>query len=222
MVAAMQEGSLSGLGRAGVQQGFSSGRDAETVQSQANTAGVGRAEKLSLGKSSMEPEVAEFAATSFGLPLPDTAATGVEQMPVEAVDDKSLQSGRAVPPSQWGNRPRIGRSDPTNHASPDQQKLHTAPQVEPSAAENARFGALIQDLLQSSNPAACDLVGETAGTGPLTEPRAAKEPRPQIGRRINPASRAERGGVRDLRQSGRSEVKPGMTSREQIEAVTDK
>ena len=94
-----------------VQRGLLPERDAEAIQSQAKTAGVGFVEQLILGKKLKETEIAEFAATTFGLPLLDLAAIDAEQMPLKSVDDKFLQSRRAVPLFSTRQQLYVGISD---------------------------------------------------------------------------------------------------------------
>ena len=46
--------------------------EAEAIQAQANSAGVGFVEQLVVGKKLSEYQVAEFASETFGLPLLDS------------------------------------------------------------------------------------------------------------------------------------------------------
>jgi type IV pilus assembly protein PilB len=176
MVAATLEGTLSGLGRAMVQRGLLPERDAEAIQSQAKTAGVGFVEQLILGKKLKEIEIAEFAATTFGLPLLDLAALDAGQMPVKTVDDKFLQSRRALPLFQRGNKLYVGMSDPTNRAVLDELKFQTGLQIEPIVVEDVKLGTLIQKLLKANDTSLQDLVGEDVGADLLAEAAPEEEP----------------------------------------------
>ncbi|HKQ25336.1 MAG TPA: type IV-A pilus assembly ATPase PilB [Burkholderiales bacterium] len=169
MVAATLEGMVSGLGRAMVQRGLLSERDAEAIQSQAKTARVGFVEQLILGKKFKEPEIAEFAATTFGLPLLDLTAMDAAQMPLKAVDGKFLQNRRAVPLFQRGNKLYVGISDPTNRAVLDELKFQTGLQIEPIVVEDAKLGTFIQKLLKGSDTSLQDLVGEDVGADLLAD-----------------------------------------------------
>ena len=177
MVAATLEGTLSGLGRAMVQRGLLPERDAEAIQSQAKTARVGFVEQLILGKKLKETEIAEFAATTFGLPLLDLAAIDAAQMPLKVVDDKFLQNRRAVPLFQRGNKLYVGISDPTNRAVLDELKFQTGLQIEPIVVEDVKLGTLIQKFLKASDTSLQDLVGEDVGADLLSE-IAPEEPPP--------------------------------------------
>ena len=176
MVAATLEGTLSGLGRAMAQRGLLPERDAEAIQSQAKTAGIGFVEQLILGKKLKEAEIAEFAATTFGLPLLDLAAIDAGQMPLKSVDEKFLQSRRAVPLFQRGNKLYVGISDPTNRAVLDELKFQTGLQIEPIVVEYVKLGTLIQKLLKANDTSLQDLVGEDVGADLLSEIAPEEEP----------------------------------------------
>jgi type IV pilus assembly protein PilB len=187
MVAVTLEGSLSGLGRAMVQRGLLPERDAEAIQAQANAASISFVEQLIQSKKFKESEIAEFAATTFGLPLLDIAAIDLEQMPVKAVDDKFLQSRRAIPLFQRGNRLYVGLSDPTNRAVLDELKFHTGLQIEPVVVEDIKLATLIQKLVQANDTTLRDLVGDDVGASLLAEAMPAEEPQSDVGNEIDDA-----------------------------------
>ncbi len=187
MVAATLEGTLSGLGRAMVQRGLLLERDAEAIQSQAKIAGIRFVEQLILGKKLKETEIAEFAATTFGLPLLDIAAIDAEQMPLKAVDDKFLQSRRAVPVFQRGNKLYVGMSDPTNRAVLDELKFQTGLQIEPVVVEDVKLGTLIQKLLKAGDTSLQDLVGGDVGADLLAETTPEEEPAPDAANDVDDA-----------------------------------
>jgi type II secretory ATPase GspE/PulE/Tfp pilus assembly ATPase PilB-like protein len=87
MVAATQEGTLSGLGRVMTQWGPLPERDAEAIQSRAKAAGTGFVEQLILGKKLKETAIKEFAATTLCLTLLDLAALDAEQARRECIRD---------------------------------------------------------------------------------------------------------------------------------------
>jgi type IV pilus assembly protein PilB len=187
MVAATLEGTLSGLGRAMVQRGLLLERDAEAIQSQAKIAGIRFVEQLILGKKLKETEIAEFAATTFGLPLLDIGAIDAEQMPLKAVDDKFLQSRRAVPVFQRGNKLYVGMSDPTNRAVLDELKFQTGLQIEPVVVEDVKLGTLIQKLLKASDTSLQNLVGGDVGADLLAEATPEEEPAPDAANDVDDA-----------------------------------
>ena len=170
-----------------VQRGLLPERDAEAIQAQANGASIGFVEQLIQGKKFKESEIAVFAATTFGLPLLDIAVIDVAQMPVKAVDDKFLQSRRAVPLFQRGNRLYVGLSDPTNRAVLDELKFHTGLQIEPVVVEDIKLAALIQKLVQANDTTLRDLVGDDVGASLLAEAAPAEEPQSDISNEIDDA-----------------------------------
>lgn len=170
-----------------VQRGLLPERDAEAIQAQANAASISFVEQLIQGKKFKESEIAEFAATTFGLPLLDIAAIDVEQMPVKAVDEKFLQSRRAIPLFQRGNRLYVGLSDPTNRAVLDELKFHTGLQIEPVVVEDVKLAALIQKLVQANDTTLRDLVGDDVGASLLSEAAPAEEPQADVGNEIDDA-----------------------------------
>ena len=120
MVAVNQQGALSGLARAMVQKKILPEADAESIQSQANGAGIGFVEQLIAGKKLTENQVAEFASEVFGLPLLDLDAMEVEQLPNKLVDEKIIVTRKVLPLFQRGNRLFVGLSDPTSRATLDE------------------------------------------------------------------------------------------------------
>jgi type IV pilus assembly protein PilB len=113
MVAVTLQGSLTGLARAMVQRGILSEREAEAVQSQANSARLPFIEQLIQAKRISETEVAEFASETFGIPLIDLHAFDLEQLPLAAVGERFIQTHRALPLFRRGNKLFVGMSDPT-------------------------------------------------------------------------------------------------------------
>lgn len=170
-----------------VQRGLLPERDAEAIQAQANGASIGFVEQLIQGKKFKESEIAVFAATTFGLPMLDIAAIDVEQMPVKAVDDKFLQSRRAVPLFQRGNRLYVGLSDPTNRAVLDELKFHTGLQIEPVVVEDVKLAALIHKLVQANDSTLRDLLGDDVGVSLPADAAPAEEPQSDISNDIDGA-----------------------------------
>jgi len=150
MVAATTQSQLSGLGRAMVQKGLLSEREAEKLQAKANETGITFVEELVAGKKFGEAEIAEFAAQTFGFPLIDLNAFESEFLPVKFIDAKALQGRRALPLYQRGNRLFVAISDPTNRAAMDQIKFQTGLHIEPVVVEDNKLGAVISSLLTAA------------------------------------------------------------------------
>ena len=141
-----------------VQKGLLSERDAATLQDRASEAGVSFVEHLVAGKKFNQTEIAEFAAQTFGLPYLDLNAFDVDHLPTKHIDAKALSARRALPLFQRGNRLFVAISDPTNRVAMDQIKFQSGLQVEPVVVEDAKLGALIGKLQQSSGQSLKDMV----------------------------------------------------------------
>src|SRR5581483_4332906 len=163
MVAATLQGSLTGLARAMVQRGLLPEQEAESIQTQANSGGVSFVEQLVHGKRFKEMQIAEFAAETFGLPLLDLNAVDLEQVPLAVVGDRFIQTHRALPLFQRGNRLFVGMSDPTNRALLDELKFQTGLQIDPIVVEDNKLGSLIHKLQQAADKTLRDLEAEEAG-----------------------------------------------------------
>jgi type IV pilus assembly protein PilB len=158
MVAASTQNQLSGLGRAMVQKGLLPEREAQALQDKANEAGLSFVEHLIAVKRFNETEVAEFAAHTFGFPLIDLNAFDPDHLATKLIDAKALQSRRALPLFQRGNRVFVAISDPTNRAAMDQIKFQTGLHVEPVVVEDGKLGTLLGKLIQASGATLKDLV----------------------------------------------------------------
>ena len=108
-----------------VQKGLLNEREAEQLQTKANESGVTFVEQLIAGKKFGEAEVAEFAAQTFGFPLLDLNCFDAEHLPTKFIEPKALQTRRALPLYQRGNRLFVAISDPTNRLAMDQIKFQT-------------------------------------------------------------------------------------------------
>jgi type IV pilus assembly protein PilB len=175
MVAAAPQSQLSGLGRAMVQKGLLAERDAEQIQVRANEAGITFVEELIGAKKFNEGEVAEFAAHTFGFPLVDLNAFDTDHLPTKFIEPKALQSRRALPLYQRGNRLFVGISDPTNRAAMDQIKFQTGLHVEAIVVEDSKLGNIIVKLLAAAGINLKDLVEEEMAAD-LTEAEPPEAP----------------------------------------------
>jgi type IV pilus assembly protein PilB len=174
MAAASTQNQMSGLARAMVQKGLIAEREAMALQEKANEAGIGFVEQLIASKKFRELEVAEFAATTFGVPLLDLQAFDADHLPSKHIDVRALPSRRAMPLYQRGNRLFVAISDPTNRSAMDQIKFQSGMLVEPVVVEDTKLGALIGKLLAAAGQTLKDLVDDDIAAD-LTE----AEPEPQ-------------------------------------------
>ena len=143
-----------------VQKGLLAEREAEQLQLKANDAGLSFVEGLVAAKKFGETEIAEFAAHTFGFPLIDLASFEADHMPAKFLDPRLLQSRRALPLYQRGNRLFVAISDPTNRAVMDQIKFQTGLHIEPVVVEDGKLGKQIEKLLTAAGVNLKDLADE--------------------------------------------------------------
>jgi type IV pilus assembly protein PilB len=160
MAAASTQNQMSGLARAMVQKGLIAEREAVALQEKANEAGIGFVEQLIASKKFRELEVAEFAATTFGVPLLDLQAFDPDHLPSKHIDVRALPTRRALPLYQRGNRLFVAISDPTNRSAMDQIKFQSGMLIEPVVVEDTKLGALIGKLLTAAGQTLKDLVDD--------------------------------------------------------------
>src|SRR4030095_15370979 len=85
---------ISGLARALAQSGLMSEFEAETLQTQAQSASISFVEQLLLGKRMTAQQVAVFASRAFGTPLLDLASFDSDHLYKAYVDIKIAQARR--------------------------------------------------------------------------------------------------------------------------------
>jgi type IV pilus assembly protein PilB len=146
------------LARALVQKGRLSEREAEALQSQANSAAVSFVEQLIASNKMDQLEVARFASETFGFPLLDLSCLDLEVLPKKVVDDKVIATRRILPLMQRGNRLFVAFSDPTNRTTYDEIKFQSGLLVEPVVVEDTKLGGLIQKVLQQSDTSLSALI----------------------------------------------------------------
>jgi type IV pilus assembly protein PilB len=151
MIAVTQQSALSGLARAMVQKKVLPEAEAESIQSQANVAGIGFIEQLIAAKKLSEYQVAEFASETFGLPLLDLDSMDSEQLPIKVVDAKIMTVRKVVPLYQRGNRLFVGLSDPTSRAALDELKFQSGLLIEPVVVEDSKLGRIIAKIVQDTD-----------------------------------------------------------------------
>jgi type IV pilus assembly protein PilB len=158
-----------------VQKGRLAEREAESLQAQANAAGVGFIEQLVAAKRLREMEIAEFASATFGFPLLDLATFDPDFLPKKLIDEKMMATRRVLPLVQRGNRLFVAFSDPTNRTTYDEIKFQTGLLVDPVVVEDSKLGILIAKVIKANDVSLSALVNEDI-SGDLTE--ALPEPEP--------------------------------------------
>ena len=156
-MAAALSTNLTGLARSLVQKEWLPEADAEAIQTQANTSGVGFVTQLIQTKKYSALQVAEFAAQSFGFPLLDLKAVDTEHLPKDVLDLKLVQKRRILALYQRGTRLFVAISDPTNLQALDDVKFQTSLTVEPIVVEDDKLGALLEKFIESSDTSLSNL-----------------------------------------------------------------
>src|SRR5690349_25016715 len=88
---------ISGLARALAQHGVMAEYEAEAMQTQAQTAGVGFVEQMLAGKRMSAQQLAVFSARAFGVPLLDVTVFDLDCSNKEYVHVKLTQTARVQP-----------------------------------------------------------------------------------------------------------------------------
>jgi type IV pilus assembly protein PilB len=141
---------ISGLARALAQQGLMSEQEAETLQTQAQAAGVTFVEQVLAGKRMTAIQIAVFASRAFGVPLLDLAAFEIEQINKEYIDSRIAASRRVLPLNRRGNRLFVATSDPANLQALEEVRFKTNLIVEAVVVEDDKLGVAIHKLIEAS------------------------------------------------------------------------
>jgi len=160
MVAATSTTSLSALARTLVQHGKLLEQEAEAIQSQANTSGVGFVSQLILTRKMNALDVAEFTSQTFGFPLLDLNALDVEHIPHDLLPGKLMQERRVLGLFKRGTRLFVAMSDPTNAQALDEIKFQTSMVVDPIVVEDDKLSKLVERAGESAAETLDELVGE--------------------------------------------------------------
>ena len=95
---------ISGLARALAQHGLMTEYEAETLQTQAQQAGVSFVDHVLAGKRISSSQLAVFASRAFGVPLLDLSGFDPDQLQKELIDLKIAQARHVLPLLKRGNR----------------------------------------------------------------------------------------------------------------------
>jgi type IV pilus assembly protein PilB len=151
---------LSGLARALAQHGKLREGEVEALAAVAKTANLSFVEQLTASKKMNALEVAEFAATTFGLPLFDLAAADAAHFPTGLVDNKLIQSRRVLPLHRRGNRLFVAVSDPSNTQALDDVKFQSSLAVDPIVVEDDKLSAAIKKFTEATDTSLKDLIDD--------------------------------------------------------------
>ena len=148
---------LSGLARALAQQGLMSEQEAETLQTQAHTAGVSFVEQVLAGKRMTALQLAVFASRAFGVPLLDLAGFDITQINKDYVDARTATARRVLPLHRRGNRLFVATSDPANLQALEEVRFKTNLIVESVVVEDDKLAQAIHKLVESAGSALQEL-----------------------------------------------------------------
>jgi type IV pilus assembly protein PilB len=141
---------ISGLARALAQHGLMTEYEAETLQTQAQQAGVPFVDHVLAGKRISAGQLAVFASRAFGVPLLDLAGFDLDQIQRDLVDLKIAQARHVLPLHRRGNRLYVATSDPANLQGLEEIRFKLNLVVEPVVVENDKLAAIIHKLVEAS------------------------------------------------------------------------
>ena len=141
---------ISGLARALAQHGLMTEYEAETLQTQAQQAGVSFVDHVLAGKRISSSQLAIFASRAFGVPLLDLSGFDTDQLQKDLIDLKIAQTRHVLPLHKRGNRLYVATSDPANLQGLEEIRFKTNLVVEPVVVENDKLAATIHKLVEAS------------------------------------------------------------------------
>jgi type IV pilus assembly protein PilB len=149
MAANPQQSSLSGLARALVQAGRIKEAEAEALLKLAAETKTSFIQQLVGTKKASAPDVARFAADTFGYPLLDLNAFDDAHIQSAAIDRKLIAAHRVVPLHKRGNRLSVAIADPTNLRALDEIRFQTGMAVDPVIVDENQLAPLVTKLSES-------------------------------------------------------------------------
>lgn len=102
-------------------------------------------------------QVAGANSQEFGVPIFDVSALDATQAPVKLVDEKLINSHRAVPLFKRGTRLYVGIADPTNTRALDEIKFQANLTVEPILVAEDQLLKFIDTALNAADQMANDM-----------------------------------------------------------------
>ncbi len=154
---------VTGLGRALVQSNKLRRDEAETIQQQAEAAGISFIEQLLASRKLAAGDIAAFVSELFGYPLLDLDAIDTEILPQGLVDETLMKSRRVLPLHKRGNRLYVAASDPTQSSAFHAITFKTGLTVDIVVVEEDKLAKLLGRLRSDT------LDGETLNNDALSE-----------------------------------------------------
>jgi len=141
---------ISGLARALAQSGLMSEYEAETLQTQAQGAGVSFVEQVLSGKRMTAQQLAVFASRAFGTPLLDLASFDTDQIQKDLIDVKMAQTRRVLPLYKRSNKLYVAISDPANLQALEEVRFKTNLVPEAIVVEDDKLSSAIARIVDQS------------------------------------------------------------------------
>ena len=160
MAANPQPSSLNGLARALVQAGRLRETEAETFLAQAAATRTSFIEQVVSAGKATAPDIARFAADTFGYPLLDLDAFDESHLQKSAIDRKLIATHRVAPLHKRGNRLAVAIADPTNLRALDEIRFQSGLAVDPVIVSERQLAPLVTKLSESTEEVLRNLTSE--------------------------------------------------------------
>ncbi|MEO8409819.1 MAG: type IV-A pilus assembly ATPase PilB [Propionivibrio sp.] len=160
MAANPQPSSLNGLARALVQAGRLRETEAEAFLTQAAATRTSFIEQVVSAGKATAPDIARFAADTFGYPLLDLDAFDEAHLQKSAIDRKLIATHRVAPLHKRGNRLAVAIADPTNLRALDEIRFQSGLAVDPVIVSERQLAPLVTKLSESTEDVLRNLTSE--------------------------------------------------------------
>jgi type IV pilus assembly protein PilB len=151
MSATLNSIKLGGIARMLVQEKLLSEDDANTVQSQANTAKHTFIAQLIISKKLSADKIAETASKAFGFPYLNLDAFNADYLPTKSIDAKLMQAHRVIALQSRNNVLIVAISDPTHLHSLDSVQFQMGMTLSPVIVEDDKLGRWIDRIVESKD-----------------------------------------------------------------------
>ncbi|NOQ65084.1 MAG: type IV-A pilus assembly ATPase PilB [Methyloprofundus sp.] len=151
---------LSGLLKCIVNEGFLAEADAKEYSADAKQKQTPLISYLVEKKLVKPMEIANLAATEFGVPFLDLSAFDKSALPEDIISEQLMRKHHVLPLVKKGNRLYVALSDPTNIQALDDVKFHTRLNLESIIVEEDKLVKAIEIFLESSDTSMDDLLDD--------------------------------------------------------------
>ena len=159
-----KEAPLTGISARLVADGVISTEQAQTAIRESSKKKIPLINYLSQTLDIDSYELAELAATEFGVPLLDLSAVDRNMFPDKLVSPALMTKHQTIPIFRRGNRLFIALADPTNIAALDEIKFATGISTEAVVVDQRALSKLLTEILdqQDSLSSEMDQLGESS------------------------------------------------------------